>query len=294
MRNFFNFLFLIPVLLNAQLSQEELDFFRKKEDSLRILERKMFFSKDDTAKFRANLKFLDQMEVLLNNTASFNFPFDSLKEIGKLTSPDKKFRLIHWNIPKKDGTHHYSGFIQVLNSKTNKYDVFELSDKSTTIKSPETHAGDYSKWFGMLYYSVIPCDDYYILLGWDGNDKTIARKFIDVLYFKNDLIPWFGKDVFKMRKKNPKRVMFEYSAELVMSLKYHSDKRMIIFDHLAPKDPMLTGQFQFYGPDFSYDGFQYRHGKWVFEEDVDVKNPRNKNDNVQKKKTKEKPIYQPK
>jgi len=31
---------------------------------------------------------------------------------------------------------------------------------------------------------------------------------------------------------------------------------MIIFDHLSPSKPSYTGNYQFYGPDFSYDGLE--------------------------------------
>lgn len=281
--------------LKAQtLTDKDLAYFKKYEDSLRKMQKDLFFSKNDSLKFKTNKHFMDVMEEVLLNQLSFEFPFDSLKEIARLTSPDNKFRIINWNLAKNDGSCYYFGFIQSKNPKTGKFELYPLTDKSGTVKSPETYAGDNSKWFGMLYYKIIPCEDYYTLLGWDGNDKLTSRKFIDVLSFKPDGSPGFGKDVFKMPKKNPKRIMFEYSAEIVMSLKYHEDKDMIVFDHLAPKDAIMEGQYQFYGPDFSFDAFKYSKGKWKYEEDVDVKNLKNKNDTVKRDKDKkDKPVYTP-
>ncbi|MFL5753739.1 MAG: hypothetical protein ACJ76F_10045 [Bacteroidia bacterium] len=298
-KNLLNIFFLLTTFtfcIQAQsLSDKDLAYFKKYEDSLKKMQKPLFFAKSDSIKLKTNKQFMDLLEEVLLNNLSFEFPFDSLQEIARLSSPDNKFRIINWNIAKSDGTCSYFGFIQALHPKTNKYELYPLVDKSQTVKSPETYVGDNTKWFGMLYYRIIPCDGYYTLLGWDGNDKLTARKFIDVLSFKPDGSPAFGKEVFKMPKKNPKRVMFEYSSEIVMSLKYHEDKNMIVFDHLAPKDPIMEGQYQFYGPDFSFDGFKYSKGKWKYEDDVDIKNLKNKNDTVKHDKDKkDKPVYTPK
>lgn len=283
-------------LIAQSLSDKNIVFFKKYEDSLCAMQKKVFYSKTDTAKFRANVKFYHLFEEILHNTLSFYYPFDSLKkDVNLRTSPDKKFRIITWNIPKEDGTYNYFGLLQAMHPKIKNYVVYELTDKSATVKSPETYVSDNTKWFGMLYYTIIPCGDYYTLLGWDGNDKLTARKFIDVLSFKKDGSPLFGKDVFKMAKKFPKRVMFEYNAQLTITLQYNEVVNAIVFDNLIPKESYLEGQYQFYGPDFSYDAFFLKHGKWNFEEDVDVKNPRSKLDNVKKNPDKkDKVIYTPK
>ena len=47
---------------------------------------------------------------------------------------------------------------------------------------------------------------------------------------------------------------------------------MIIMDHLAPEDSRFEGQYQFYGPDFSYDALEFKKGEWVFQRDVFAKN----------------------
>jgi len=275
------------------LNEKDIAYFKKYEDSLYVLQKKIFTTKIDSVRFKTNAKFVHLLDEVLLNELSFYYPFDSLKEVSRLVSSDKKIRIINWNVYRNDGTQFYFGFVQWLNPKKNKYELYELFDKSVNIKNPENYIGDNTKWFGMLYYDMIECGDYYTLLGWDGNDKLIARKFIDVLSFKKDGTPVFGKDVFKYPKKNPKRIMFEYSAKVVMSLRYNPTSTSIVFDHLAAKDEFSEGQSQFYGPDFSYDAFIFGHGRWNYKDDVDVKNPRNKNDNVRRDKKKEKPVYTP-
>ena len=284
------------VTLHAQnLSDKDIAYFKKYEDSLVAMQKNVFYAKTDTAKFHANARFIRIWDEVLSNTLSFSYPFDSLKEVNCRVSLDKKFRLITWNISRKDGTYLYFGFLQALHPNTHTYEIYQLSDKSSTVKNPESYVSDHSKWFGMLYYAIIPCGDFYTLLGWDGNDKLTARKFIDVLSFKKDGSPIFGKEIFKMPKKVPKRVMFEYNAQVVMTLSYNDALHAIVFDHLTPKEGYLESQYQFYGPDFSYDAFIFKHGKWEFAEEVDAKNPQSKTDNVRRNKDrKDKAIYTPK
>ena len=293
----------------AQLSDVEKKHYAGLEDSLKKLQLRVFYSKKSADRFEANKRFLAAWAAVLQEEKSLQYPFDSLTDVSRLLSPDKKFRIITWNIFKEDGTHAYFGFIQVNNSKTVKkglfkkeitsqYDVFPLVDKSATVKTPENYVADPGKWFGMLYYEVIKSDDdFYTLLGWDGNEKLIQRKFIDVLSFKSDGTPVFGKDVFKIPGKFGKRVMFEYASEVAMSLKYNDSRKQIIFSHLAPNslDPMLVGQYQYYGPDGSFDALSMKKGRWIYEGAIDIRKDKDKNDNVKKPEPqKQTPVYKPK
>lgn len=275
---------------------------------IKNLQKKVFESKKEAERFDANKEFIKLWYEMLQNPASMEQSLDSIKGVSCLQPKDKKFRIITWNVFKNDGQQAYFGFIQVNNRKvtktglfkksvTNEYEVFPLVDKSATVTSPETYIGDPKKWFGMLYYELIECDGYYTLLGWDGNDNLIQKKFIDILYFKPDGTPIFGKDVFRIPKKSPKRIMFQYSAEVAMSLKYNDRRNQIAFSHLAPKDegPTLEGQWQYYGPDGSFDAYEQHKDRWVLKEDIDIRNEKTKNDNVKKPDpTKENKLYQPK
>jgi hypothetical protein len=161
-----------------------------------------------------------------------------------------------------------------------------LTDKSSEVKNAENYAGDASKWFGMLYYKIIPVQvkrrQYYTLLGFNGNDKLTSKKVIDILYFGADGSPKFGDDLFRVEKKFPKRMIFEYSAQVVMSLKYNESSKMIVLDHLSPPHLGLQGQFQYYGPDFSLDGFEFKKGKWNYIQDIEARNKKNSKDNKYK------------
>jgi hypothetical protein len=257
--------------------------------------------------FEQNKVFLQAWERVIADPLILKFPLDSLKDISVLTSSDKTLRVITWNIPHDDGTHHYFGFVLVRRLKKIKkgflkyersetYDVHRLADRSATVRSPESHISGPDKWFGMLYTKMIECDGYYTLLGWDGNDKLTQRKFIDVLSFRSDGSPVFGKDVFRFPRKNPKRIMFEYSADVSMSLRYNGHSDQIVFSHLASRQGggNLEGQYQFYGPDGSFDAFVQKNGKWILVEDIDARNEKNPNDNAPKPDPrKQSPIYKP-
>lgn len=279
-----------------------------KLNELKVLQNEIFKLKDDKEKFESNKKFISAIEQIAAHESALNFPFDSLKEISTLRPKDGHFILLTWNVPKSDETHYYFGFLMVKMERkikkglfkkevSTQYDYYKLIDQSSSIKKPELHVGLPKKWFGMLYYQIIECDGYYTLLGWDGNDKLVQRKFIDVLYFKPNGLPVFGKDVFKFARRNPRRIMFEYSSEITMSLKYNQKANRIIYSHLGPREEghVLEGLYQYYGPDGSYDSMYQRKGKWVTDEDVDARNPKNKNDNTKKPDPKkQEPIFEPK
>ncbi len=278
------------------------------ESELHELQKTTFNSRIEKERIEGNKKFLEVWNEILDNPEILNYPFENLKDVSILTPTDRKFKLITWNLFKDDGSHIFFGFLIVNNSKRiktgflshktiNEFEHFPLLDRSNSVKSPENYISSSDKWFGMIYYSLIECDGYYTLLGYDPNNNLTRRKFVDVLYFKADGTPIFGKDVFKIPRKNPKRLMFEYSSGVTMSLKYEADKNEIVYSHLGShlEGTALEGQYQFYGPDGSFDALQMRKGKWMIQEDIDARNQKSKNDNVTKPDPKKQtPIYQPK
>ncbi|MCW3072857.1 MAG: hypothetical protein JWO44_2747 [Bacteroidetes bacterium] len=279
----------------AQSDLEKLSI-RANELELKLLCHHLFHEKKkDAEKQEYNRQLLKKFEEILLQPNSFDdYQFDSLRnDIGVLTAADNKFRIINWNVAKDDGTQEYFGFIQEHFSETTKKGLFKrfrvdsmqlypLIDKSAEIKNPENAITDNKKWFGLLYNRIIikkvKSKTYYTLLGWDGNDKFSQKKIIDVLTFDNKGIPHFGADIFNYQKKYPKRIIFEYSATCSMSMRYSNKKDSIVFGHLAPIQPKLEGQFQYYCSDLSFDGFGFKKGKWNYGEDVNAVNERDDND----------------
>ena len=108
------------------------------------------------------------------------------------------------------------------------------------------------------------------MLGWDGNDDFTTKKIIDVVTFSNNSKPKFGSE-FKLEEKSQKRMIFEYNAQAQMLLQYNEIMKMIVFDHLSPSNPKFEGNFRYYGPDFSYDGFYFDDGVWIYKPDIDFR-----------------------
>jgi hypothetical protein len=91
--------------------------------------------------------------------------------------------------------------------------------------------------------------------------------------------------------------VFEYSSEVSMSLKYIEKRKQIVYSHLAPKDEgeILIGQYQYYGPDGSFDALELKKDKWMVIEDIDARNSKSKNDDaVKPDPKKQKPLFKPK
>lgn len=215
---------------------------------------------------------------------SIDFPFDSLKKYKvMLESPDKQVRVFTYDMELGDGTHNYYGFIQAYNKRAKEYEVYELNDKSDVIKDPENASLDNRKWFGAYYYQIVQVkyrkSKYYILLGWDGNNRITNKRLIDVLYFTDKGFPKFGDAIFAAEDgKIKKRIIFEYQAGVFMSLRYDEEKKVIVFDHLSPSNPNLEGEFQFYGPDFTYGMMEFKEGKWQYIKNASPRNDKGRPD----------------
>ena len=143
--------------------------------------------------------------------------------------------------------------------------MYPLNDYSPMLQHPEDSVTSNVKWYGAQYYKIIPVYSpklYYVLLGWKGNNEKSTKKVIDVLSMVNDK-PQFGLPIFEEHGKTLDRVVFEYTRQASMLLKYEPDQNLIVFDHLSPPDAKHKSNQDTYGPDLSYDGFKLKNGKWV-------------------------------
>ncbi len=285
------FLLLIPFLGFSKPKLVDQKQLIKYEDSLKKIGPAMFCGTDQD-KLIANKKFIDLLRIAINLEGAFDFPFDSLKFLANLKSPDNAIRIFNWDIPKNDGSYMYYGFLIVDESKTgpqkkneeNKFSIYELNDKSAEIRNAELAVLSCEKWFGALYYKIIVTEDkdkkYYSILGWDGNNNLTWKKIIDVITFGKDGKPIFGeKNLFVRGRTSSKRVIFEFRAEVSMTLRYEDDKKRIVYDHLAPEVSGAEGMYQFYSQTFVYDSFEWKKGKWQIKEDIDARNNKSKKDN---------------
>ncbi len=278
-------IFIFFFLSTSVAFSQDLNSFNETLDSLKKFSNLVLTSATDFEKYNANDKLIILLESTLLQKKSFDYNFDTLKSIAVLRSPDNKFKLFNWVLPKADGTYEYFGIIQAWNSKENKFLLYKLKDNSENIKNPENELLDYQNWYGALYYKLIYTryagKKYYTLLGWDGNDKITSKKIIDVISFNSKEKPVFGSSIFKINSKFQKRVIFEFSSTVTVSIKYEKQylvhgkqkKKMIVFDRVAPLDPKLKGIYQYYFPETNiFDALMFKNGKWNYIKDVDARN----------------------
>ena len=268
------------------------------EDSLAGVLASLNLAKDDSTKRALNQVFFQVLSDALKLASSDNHPFESLKTLVKINSPDGIFRIFQWNLPASDGKNHYYGFLKMLNHDPPM--VYPLVDVSDSLPDPDTLILDNVHWLGALYYKIITGETaagnkIYTLLGWAGRSSLITQKVIEVLFFDDYGKPHFGKKLFAdYQKGNLTRIIFRYAANTTMSMKYekqtisankrwNSKKRifdysreetlMIVCDRMVPLDPQLEGQYQYYiAAGDIFDGFVFQHYCWKFIPGIETKN----------------------
>jgi hypothetical protein len=227
--------------------------------------------KSATADSIANL-----LITTLQLPGSFEYPFQTLSALGKVTSPDQHLRVFTWNVPSSDGTNTYYGLLQFRTGNDDAIRVYRLTDARSSISDPAMAALSRENWYGCLIYEIVENKQagitWYTLLGFNPENLFISKKVIDLLWFNELHEPTFGKPVFHYQKRMLCRIVFEYSAKVTMSLKWNDKMNMIVFDHLSPAKPSYEGNYQFYGPDLSFDGLRFVKGIWECMEEIDVRN----------------------
>jgi hypothetical protein len=216
----------------------------------------------------------------LKEKNSFNYPFQSLQSYLSIKkSEDNAFRIFSWYTLNDDGTYRYYGAIQRNNpTKLDLYPLFDDTQNlnATTSLSDTTLTPNH--WLGCVYYNILPVlgikNPYYILFGWKGKTPQSSCKIIETLYFENGN-PVFGAPVLEKTPKSnafSKRVIFNYTSDASMLLRYSKDDKLIVFDHLVAQNDKAQSNTDFLAPDLSYDGYKFKSGKWIIQENLKLKN----------------------
>lgn len=263
------------------ISQTNIEVIAKMETQLieKLNEARQFRTLKEQHK--PNQEFEELLRKVLAYDEAFTYPFDQLsKLISTISSPDGAFRIFNWNMEYGEYKEHkYYCLMMKKDPKSGEFVIIELFDHSADYSfDAEFKALTDKKWFGCLYYEIIPAQKglktHYTLLGWDGNDMLSNQKIIETMrFYKQDQLK-FGEAMFKEdEEKTKRRVIFKYNEQAVMSLKYRETKKeqMLIFDHLSPTSPNLEGMKEWYVPDLSFDAYVFENGKWVYTKDVDAR-----------------------
>jgi hypothetical protein len=225
------------------------------------------------------LQINDSIKNIIDSYAGsdtvFRHRFTKLRYLGQITSPDSLVKIITWNLILDDGANKYFCYLIKRDDTTKDSRVYRLSASYNEAPIRTDTAYSAANWYGALYYSLKPFgfngQTRYIILGIDYGNSFITRKIIDVLSFLPGGDILFGLNCFTDGKTVKPRVVFEYAATGVMSLKFESENT-VVFDHLSPFSPELKDNRQFYGPDFSFDSYTFEKGMWRLKSDIDIRN----------------------
>jgi len=258
------------VIINAQTINKEL---LEKEKSIQNLFEKIKQTKNNEEIIKLNKEIVNLFEKALKNKSSFDYGFSRLVNISKLASSDEKFKIYTWNIPFSNGTYKYFGFCQYKKNK--KAILYKLNDNSDKIKSPEKKVLDNNNWYGALYYKLLTNTNndktYYTLLAWDGNNDFTNKKIIEIASVDKKKIV-FGQPIIKYENKILNRLVFEYTKQARMMLKYNKKLKYIVFEHLSPSQKKFEGQYIYYGPDMTHDGLEFKDGFWNLKPNIELRN----------------------
>jgi hypothetical protein len=217
---------------------------------------------------------LAEFSEALSTENSFAYEWRMLDKIGKINSEDQRMKVFTWHHHVDNEQYRYYGFIQLSLTK-GRIRVFQLNDNMVDRYRHEKLDQSFENWHGKLYYSIIVNEHkrntYYTLLGMDYNNSMSNLKTIETLTIKRNQ-PIFTKEMYSDGTDRKDRTVLEYSSRVAISVRYNSQLDQIVFDHLIPPHPVYSGNYEFYGPDGSYDGMEFENGIWIIRKDVDARN----------------------
>jgi hypothetical protein len=214
------------------------------------------------------------MPEALSAEGAMDFSWKGLTRIGVVTSDDQMIRIFTWHLTDDPDTHRYFGFIQ-MGQKKGKLKLYTLVDNGLSQRGVTRLDQSHENWYGKLYYSIITAKykrkTYYSLLGMDFNNSRSTIKTIEALSIQRNQ-PRFAKELFFNGRDKLDRLVLEYSSQVAISVRFDPGMDMITFDHLVPFHPIYENNYEFYGPDGSFEGLQFEEGLWILRTDIDARN----------------------
>jgi hypothetical protein len=267
---FLSFILLTNLLNAQQVSQRDRKDLQKKEDSLKIFADKMINAQEAPERFRSDSNFIRGLVRALKVSNSFYYPFDSLRTVSRLYSPDSAFRIFTWQLKKDEYVFLQKGAIQ-MNTNDGQLKLFPLFDFSMYTGKPLDSVRTKDNWIGAIYYKIVMKENngkkYYTLLGFDDFAVSSNKKWMEILSFNGLGEPVFGAPLISFKEdttKKPVQTRFniEYKKEANTLFNYDPELDMIVFDHLISEtdEPAKKNT---YIPDGSYEGFKWKNGQWV-------------------------------
>ncbi|NLA48769.1 MAG: hypothetical protein GX876_04825 [Bacteroidales bacterium] len=236
-------------------------------------------SRDDNEKLRLN----DSVQLLIGAYAEsdsvFAHSFENLRYLGQITSPDRKLKIITWNVSLRDGPNRYFCYIIRKDGRKMPNTVFALSGMNREEPVRDDIIYTSGNWYGALYYAIRPFrnnkQNCYLVLGLDYGNLWVSRKIIDVLTFSPDDSLMLGLDCFIREESKKLREVLEYSPEGIVSLRME-DNKTVVFDQPVTVKTGHGDGYELSAAGISFSGYVLQKGNWKFVSDIDVKNRKKK------------------
>ena len=245
-------------------------------DTTRIAAQRIAADCDTTKRMVLNRIFAAQFEQALRQDSAFFYPFAAIPYVYQVSSRNGLVRVLTWLVPMPDGNRYFGFALTRKNRSDTKATITVLHDRRRTTRLVENAELAANEWFGALYTAIVERpipytnETLYTLVGISpiGGSSPSNKKIVDVLNVKPDGTCTFGAPVFVRKNTVNHRMIFEYSAQAVMELRYVESTRMIVFSTLQPMYPQLRGRYEHYIPGENFDAVRFENGEWRLREGV--------------------------
>jgi len=251
------------------------------ESELAVLLHNLRQSKNDTERELHNLTFYEAMKMALRKPGVMDHPFSQLTTVSTIKSPDNVFRIFNWNIETDQLSHKHFCFVVKKGRGIGKNKVIEFREDKLTIPSEPSIQLSPGRWYGALYYKIIPVKKsgktFYTVLGFNGNTRSSNKKILEVFWFRGNSLK-IGYPLFEASEHSDelkRRIFFEYSEKATVRVNFEAEIGKIVFNHLSPESENLKDFKEFYVPDLTYDAYYWKDGIWKYQKDIQVGNKTN-------------------
>jgi hypothetical protein len=230
---------------------------------------------NDSVRIQINDSVRTILDVYVKSDTVFTHRFTNLRYLGQIMSPDSLLKIITWNLVlENEPGRYFCYFIRKQEpGKNNKIYRLSTNYNEKQVRTDTTYTE--MDWYGALYYDLKPIivnnKRFWVMLGIDYGNYSTSRKIIEVLNFTADGSIVFGNRWFASGEQTKYRDVFEYASNAMMSLRFRSDSS-IVFDHLVPFSDSHKDDRQYYGPDYSFDAYNFEKGLWRLIINVDARN----------------------
>ena len=264
------FFTLISFSAKAQITPEESQKIKILEDTIRIYGDTLINSQDKDNRTIASYRIIRTLSKALKVNNSFYYNWDSSLPWKVVIPEDGSFKIFTWYVRSDEDIYKFFGTIQV---KSDTLKMFPLIDYSDMTDHQQDINVDNNNWIGCLYYGVKTVKagkkTYYTLFGWDGNSQVSNKKVMEIFSFNKQGKPRFGAPIIDFGKgKILNRFILEFSEGASATLNYDALEKKIVYDHTEPSGESLEGFFGNYIPDGTYEGFEWKKGKWKHVNDI--------------------------